>query len=207
MSIKNSRIRTVRTRTNIGRKFKLTKVEEKKSPVGYRSLFELPGFNPGLPAKKVRVLFDEDAGSLNGRLIDLGLNALSVAASTLASKSDAEIAKVAHKEKRILITFNHNDFFFDNRGISINHVGCPGIIAIKGGNNAPGGTGAAAQMVEQILIQIGQCVPSAWWPQTKLSVTGERISFKKLLDGEMHEFIMQTDNRGVLWTKKVRRNT
>ena len=57
----------------------------------------------------------------------------------------------------------------------------------------------------KILIQIGQCVPSAWWPQTKLSVTGERISFKKLLDGEMHNFIMKTDSRGVLWTKKVRR--
>ena len=136
---------------------------------------------------------------------DLGLRTASVVGTSLAGKSDEDVAKAAYRDNRILITFNHNDFFFDNRGIPIANGGCPGIIAIKGGNNAPGGDVTAAQIVEQVLIQVGRGVRLSWWTQTKLSVTGERIFLKKWLDGTLHKFVMETDSRGLLWTKRTKK--
>ena len=203
MPSKKNRIRTVRTRSDIGQRFKTTRVEEKRALSGFSPLSDLPEFDPGLPSKRSRVLFDEDAGVLQNLLDDLNLRATSVSGTDLAGKSDEDIAKTANSENRILITFNHNDFYLENRKIQINDKKCPGIIAIKGGNHAPGKAVAAAQIVEQILIQIGQCVPVSWWSQTKLSVNGERIYLKKMLNGKLYKFVIEADSKGLLWAKKI----
>ena len=204
MSSKNNRIRRVRTRSDLGHRFKPTLVAGKGPLSGYGPLADLPDFDPGLPSKKLRVLFDEDAAVLEGLLEDLGFRTASVVGTSLAGKSDEDIARAAYKQNRILITFNHNDFFYDNRSVPITNGGCPGIIAIKGSNNAPGGAIAAAQMVEQILIQIGLGVRLSWWTQTKLSVTGEKILLKKLVNGTLHKFVLETDSRGLLWARKTK---
>ena len=121
MPSKNKRIRRVRTRSDLGRRFKPTLVAGKGPLSGYGPLSDLPDFDPGLPSKKLRVLFDEDAAVLEDLLEDLSLRTASVVGTSLAGKSDEDVARAGlSKTTGFLITFNvHNDFFSDNRGIPI----------------------------------------------------------------------------------------
>ncbi len=193
--------RGIKARPKRGARFKPTELKSKKHFKGYRPLYELPGFNPSLPSRPLRVLFDEDARVLED-LLDINLNISNVVSSELARQEDKAIANAAKKSKRILITFNHKDFFPDNRVVSISNTQCPGIIAVKSGNNAPSKINVTARIIEQILIQIGHRVPANWWTQTKLSVSGESIILKKHLDGEVLKYRIMIDNMGRFMIKK-----
>lgn len=183
-------------------RFRPTELSNKNPIRGSRPLSDLPGYNPKLPSRTLRVLLDEDARVLED-LLDINLNISSVVSSELAGKSDEAIIDSARKSKRILITFNHKDFFPDNRAISTTHAKCPGIIAIKAGNNVSKRISVTALIIEQILIQIGHKVPVNWWFQTKLSVSGETISLKKWLDGELLRYRISINSRGIFLIKKL----
>lgn len=194
----------IRARRAPGGRIQPREIRHELCPKGFCHAGEiLPDYRTDLPAKRLKILLDEDASNLKAHLESLGSYKISTVASIgITGAADEKVAKNAKSHKSILITFNHKDFFSEDRGIIIGQ--CPGIIAIRTANNHFSNAMDTMWVVEALLNQIGKNVLTNWWLGKKISVTSKGFVLKYRSSQGIEEIEGCLDTAGIICLKRTK---
>ena len=169
----------------------------------WSGIAELPGFQGIGRHARLRLCSDHDVPKLIvGHLRDqMGING--AFEDGVSSKDDTEIAAWARQRSRVLLTFNHNDFFSDEQSHPLHQ--CPGIIAIAIPNNGRR-VPFCLRMLDVLVAGIARKVPADWWPRTKIRVAHDHFLMRRYADGDRRDYEISILPSGRLQFRELNRS-
>jgi len=163
----------------------------------------LPEFDALARNKRLKLCSDHDVpSSVVHHLREvLGLNVITAQGERVSNHEDQAIAAWARRTSRVLLTFNHHDFFSDERTHPIHQ--CPGIIAISIPNNGYG-VPDTLKMLEVLISGLARNVGSSFWPHTKIRVARDQFLMRKYRNGKLFEYVICVTPNGRLMFMELR---
>lgn len=166
---------------------------------GWLHISAFDGYQAHLRGGRLKLCADENIGpTLVADLNHQGLSVETAAQAALRHKDDNVIFAWARKRGRVLITFNHRQFW--NDGLH-KLIGCPGIIAISIPDTVANVSHILC-LLEQLVRQLADRVPNDWWIGTKIRVQGDGFLVRRRWGGSTKTFKIKPDPSGHLYFKK-----
>lgn len=149
---------------------------------GWEEITHLEGFQPGSSPKKLKLCVDCDVPmELVEALRNDNIPAELAVEAGINVRDDHAVAAWAKRRKRVLLTFNHKDFWNDTKHPLQK---CPGIINMAiPKRHLPDSATALAILYESFARHF----TLDWWDETKVRVTRKQYSIKFLHKGRVEQ--------------------
>lgn len=180
-------------------RIRINPLHRKDIPPDCKPIFKIRGYNPNLPARKLRFCMDEDTGVLRGAF-ETNIAQTWVTECGLGGREDRDVVRWSRSHRQIIVTFNSADYWPERSGFRLNE--CHGILVLAMPND--GRTPSiCARLIDNLVLQLGNKVPADWWERTKIKINPNRYVVKQCVNGQNQKLHIYEASNGALWFKTV----